>query len=307
MTAARTARRLGACYPRAWCERYGEELEELIVLAAGGGSVDWNTRLDVLRGAARERARCALGLGPGGGPHERSREGVAAVLCAWAVFAVAGSVVAKTSEHWNEVMLGRVPVIATLGFDALRIAAVVTAAFVVVGMLVALPAALELLRREGLAAHRRPLARAAGFAAAALGATAGLVAWADHVSPSARAGHDVLYVTGFLVWAALGAAALLACTLAALDIQRRLRPLGPRTRRTQSALAAGATLGMAVMTAGTLAWWSAVSLRAPGALVGSPVQVQGSPWVPQLIAAALLMTGATVIATAGARRALTAR
>jgi hypothetical protein len=160
MTAARTARRLGACYPRAWCERYGEELEELIVLAAGGGSVDWNTRLDVLRGAARERARCALGLGPGGGPHERSREGVAAVLCAWAVFAVAGSVVAKTSEHWNEVMLGRVPVIATLGFDALRIAAVVTAAFVVVGMLVALPAALELLRREGLAAHRRPPERA---------------------------------------------------------------------------------------------------------------------------------------------------
>jgi hypothetical protein len=232
---------------------------------------------------------------------------VAAVLCAWTAFVLAGLVVAKTSEHWNDVMAGRVPVIATLGFDALRVAAVVTAALIVVGMLVALPAALELLQREGLAAHRRPLARAAGLVAAAVGATAGLVAWADHVSPSARAGHDVLYAIGFLAWAALGAAALLACTAAALDIQSRLRPLGSRTRRTQSVLAAGATLGMAVMTAGTFAWWSAVSLRAPGALVGSPVQVQASPWVPQLIAAALLMTGATVIAAAGARRALTAR
>jgi hypothetical protein len=307
MTAARTARWLRACYPRAWRERYGEELEELIVLAAGGASISWGIRLDVLRAAARERARCALGLGPGGAPDQRAREGVAAVLCAWAAFALAGAVVAKTSEHWNAVMLGRVPVIATLGFEALRIAAVVTAAFVVVGMLVALPATIELLRRGGLVAHRRPLARAAGFVAAALGATAGLVAWADHVSPSSRAGHDVLYVIGFLVWAALGAAALLACTLAALDVQRGLRPLGSRARRTQSVLAAGATLGMAVMTAGTLAWWSAVSLRAPGALVGSPAQVAASPWVPQLIAAALLMTGATVTAGAGARRALTAR
>jgi hypothetical protein len=231
---------------------------------------------------------------------------VAAVLCAWTAVALAGSVVAKTSEHWNEVMPGRVPVIATLGFDALRIAAVATAAFVVVGMLVALPATLELLRGEGLAAHRRPLARAAGLVAVAVGATAGLVAWADRVSPSARAGHDVLYVIGFLVWAALGAAALLACTAAALDIQRGLRPLGSRARRMQSVLAGGAALGMAVVTAGTLAWWSAVSLRAPGALVGSPGEVHASPWVPQLIAAALLMAGATVTATAGARRALTA-
>jgi hypothetical protein len=306
MTAARTARRLLACYPPEWRERYGEELEELIVLAAGGGSIGWNTRLDVLRAAARERGRSALGLRPGGTTDQRAREGVAAVLCAWTVFALAGSVVAKTSEHWNDVMAGRVPVIATLGFEALRVAAVSTAALVVVGMLVALPATLELLRRDGLAAHRRPLARAAGLVAVAVGATAGLVAWADHVSPSARAGHDVLYATGFLVWAALGAAALLACTSAALDIQRRLRPLGPRARRTQSVLSAGATLGMAVMTAGTLAWWSAVSLRAPGALVGSSATVSASPWVGQLIAAALLMVGATVVAGAGARRALTA-
>jgi hypothetical protein len=305
MSASRSARWLLACYPPAWRARYGEELEDLILRAAGDGAIRWNTRLDVLRCAARERGRAALGLRPGAAPDRRAREGVIAVLCAWTAFAIAGAMVAKTSEHWDTALSGNVPLAATIGFDALRIAAIAAAVCVVAGVLLAAPATWRLLRHEGLAAHPRPLVRAALSVAAALGATAGLVAWAQDLTAGQRAGHDLLYAAAFLIWAALCALSLVACTRAASATAWRLPPLGARRQRAQSILAAGAALGMAVMAAGLIIWWVAVALRSPGALVGGGAAGE-SPWVPALVGAAVLMTGGTVTATAGAWRALSA-
>jgi hypothetical protein len=302
MSASRTARRLLACYPPAWRERYGEELAELIVLTAGDGPVRWSTRLDVLRTAARERGRSVIGAGRAGDPERRVREGIATVLCAWTAFALAGVVVAKTSEHWNDVLGDRIPAVATVGFDVLRIAAMVTAALVVCGILLALPATWDLVRREGLLHRRSQIVRAYALSIAAVGATAGLSSWGGHLSAAQRNGHDTLYALGFIAWALLGAAALIACTAAALDTAARLRPLGPRIRRLQTVLAGLAATGMAVITAGVLVWWIAVALRAPAALVGATGS--GSPWVPELIAAALVMVGGATTAGVGAARAL---
>ena len=72
MNAGRRPDRLLRWYPPAWRARYGEELEELIAEATGGGRVPWRTRLDIARSGTRERLR-ASGLTGDGVPPDDDR------------------------------------------------------------------------------------------------------------------------------------------------------------------------------------------------------------------------------------------
>jgi hypothetical protein len=306
MTPRHTARRLLACYPAEWRARYGEELEELIVLVAGDGPVAWRVRADVVCGGMRERARLTLGSRPGAGAEERARDGLIAVLAAWVLFAFAGAIVAKTSEHWATALAGSVPGVASAGFTMLQVGAALAGALALVAIALSVPGLGRLLRAGGWPRIRGPVRRALGISVVALVATAALVMWAHHLSAAQREGHDDLYAAAFLAWAALGAACLAAWTAAAAGIARTLAPAGARRVRAQARLATAVVVAMAVMASATLAWWIAVALRAPAALTGTAVTAPASPWVPQLLVSGAMMVAAIALGTGGARRALRA-
>jgi hypothetical protein len=265
MSAARTAGRLLRCYPRGFRDRYGEELEALIVDMSGGERVPWRVRLDVVAAGAREH------LGGGGG----ARGGLSTVLWAWALFVLGGCAVRKGSEHWHAA--GSMPSVA---FGVLVGVAVATGLVVLAGIALALPAYLRAGRLTGV---RRALV----LTVILVGATAGLVAWASGLSGAQLDGSDTAYVVGFLAWTLLAAATLFAWTAAATAAARSVE-LTPPVLRAERRLAAAAAAGMAIMATATAVWW------------GTASPVAG----PMLVAGAALMAAGTILALAGARQAL---
>lgn len=291
-------------YPPVWRERYGQELEDLIVEASGGGPVPWRMRADVMLGAARERLRAA-GLTGDGAPGDRARGGALLVLCAWALFVVAGLAVQKASEHWQDAVPAPQRALPSAAFDVLVVVAVIASLLVLAGIAAALPRLSALVHDGGWPAIRPKIVTAGLFTIVALSATAGLVIWAHGLTPRRRAGHDLAYAIAFAAWAALVVAALVAWTVAAVAAARRLR-LRPATLRLEAWAACAVTAGMGVMTAATALWWAAVAGRAPWFLAGTPAGSAESPLAPQLVAAAALMLIATLLGVAGSRQALRA-
>jgi hypothetical protein len=290
--------RLLIFYPAAWRRRYGDELDALILdMHADGRDTGWRLRADLLRGAVRQRL-----LGFGGDPASRIRGGASLVLWAWALFVLAGALVAKTSEHWQQGMPAHPNQLADAAYAGLTAVAVVTALLVAAGIAVTLPAATRFLRAGGWRAVRGRATLAVGLTAATALATAGLVAWAHRVSPAGRNGSDGLYVAGFVAWALLGAGALLAWTSLATRIARGLE-CRRAVLRTQAVIAALVAVAMAAMTAATVIWWATVAGNSAAALTGGSDVAHPTAVVPQLVIAAALMVAATGIAVSGAARA----
>jgi hypothetical protein len=286
-------------YPAAWRRRYGDELDALILeMHADGRRLGWRARADLARAGLRERAR---GLG-GGDPAGRIRGGASLVLWAWALFLLAGAIVAKTSEHWHQALPAQPNHVADAAYAGLTAIALATAIIVVAGIAVTLPAAARFLRAGGWRAVRGRAALAVGLTVVAALATGGLVAWAQRVSPAGRNGSDGIYVAGFVVWAVLGAAALLAWTALATGIARGLH-CRPGVLRAQAVIAGLVALAMVGMTAATVAWWVTVAGSSAAALTGGSEVGHATAVVPQLILAAALMVVATGIAALGAARA----
>lgn len=302
MSAARTSARLVRCYPRAWRDRYGPELEALIVESSGGERVSWATRIDVVAGGGRERLR-AGGLATGGvPPAERVRAGALVVLCAWAVFVVAGAAVQKLSEQWQDAIPAARRALASGAFHGLVLGALVASVLVLVGIAAALPAVVAFLRAGGWPAIRRRVAVATGLTVVTAVGTAALVVWAHALPARARNGHDLAYGIAASGCALAVVGSLLAWTAAAVAAARRLR-LSPATLALEARLAAAVTLAMGAMTAATAIWWAALAHAAPWFLAGRPVGAAASPLAPTLLVAAALMLAATSVAGAGATHA----
>jgi hypothetical protein len=291
--------RLLILYPAAWRRRYGDELDALILdMHADDRPTGWRVRIDLLRSGLRERLRGRRS----GDPAPRIRGGASLVLWAWALFILAGALVAKTSEHWHQAMPARPNHVADAAFAGLSAIAVATALLVAVGIAVTLPAAVRFLRAGGWRAMRGRAALAVGLTMIAALATGGLVAWASRVDPAGRNGGDGLYVAGFVVWALIGAGALLAWTALATAITRRLQ-CRRAVLRTQAVIAGLVALAMAAMTAATVAWWATVAGDSAAALTGGSEVAHATAVVPQLVVAAVLMVAATGVAAVGAARA----
>lgn len=227
-------------YPRRWRERYGDEL--LALLAAE--PLTWRVRANVLHAGFRERVR---GSGP---PPLR-------VLRAWSLFVVGGMAFQKASEHWQAVVPAGDRGMPTAAFDAVRAAAVVGTAAVLVAVALALPAFVRDLRGGGRTALRRPILLAAAATTVAAGA---LVALALH--------HDLVSATVFVAFALLS---LLGWTHAATTAARRLELL-----RVHSYLAYAVTATMVVMTVAAAAWFALVNDRAPSFVGAAQVAVTAS-------------------------------
>ncbi|HET9094551.1 MAG TPA: hypothetical protein VFN36_05640, partial [Solirubrobacteraceae bacterium] len=160
-----------ALYPLAWRRRYGAELDALILeMHADGRELDPRLRIDLARGAIRERLRGA------GDPGRRVRGGAALVLWAWALFSIAGAIVAKTSEHWQQALPR--PAVAQVAFSALTVLAAAAAVVVAGAVGLTLPAAWRLLREGGWARIRTRAWRAALLTVVLAAATLGLTTWA---------------------------------------------------------------------------------------------------------------------------------
>jgi hypothetical protein len=296
VSAPRTCALLLRLYPPGWRARYGEELHALI-LETSDGRVSWRVRADVVVAAARERLRSA-GLAGDGPPAERMRSGTLLVLCAWALFVVAGAGVQKFSEHWQAATPAGARGLPTAAFDVLLAAACVGSALVLTGVAAALPSLARFLRGGGLAQVRRPLLRAVALTIAALPVTVAVVLWAHRLSAAQRNGHDAAYAAVTVSWALLLAACLAAWTAAGVAAARRLA-LAPALVRLEALLAAGVAAAMVTMTAATAVWWGALARSAPSFLGAA-----GSPLAPQLLVATVLMLVATLAAGYGAGRAV---
>jgi hypothetical protein len=288
-----------ALYPAAWRRRYGDELDALIVdMHADGRPTGWRVRADVLRAAARERLRG----GRHGEPSRRIRSGASLVLWAWALFVLAGAIVAKTSEHWQRSLSGHPASTAKVAFGGLTVLAVTAAALVAAGIALTLPAAVRFLHEGGWSRVRSRTLVAATLTVAAVAATVALVVWAHRLTDFDRNGHEPLYGGAFVCWAALVAVVVLAWTAVATGIMRGVR-CGRAVLRAQALLAPAATILMAVMTVATAAWWAIVGNDRPAALTGGSAAAHASAFVPQLVLAGALMLIATTIAAVGAARA----
>jgi hypothetical protein len=287
------------CFPRSWRARYGEELQALVVDMSDGRRVSWRTRGDLVRAGGGERLRAA-GLRNDGTPDDRVRGGASLVLWAWALFAFAGAVVQKTSEHWQQALPGSHP-LATIAFDVLTATAALASVLVLAGIAATSPSLRRLLREGGWSRIQSGIVTASIATVVVIAATVGLVLWAHRLTAHQRAGADAAYACAFAVWALLGLATLLAWTTAAVRTERSL-PLPAQALAAQARLAAGVAGAMAVMTAATATWWIAVAQREPAALTGWHA-AHASAAVPQLILAIALMLLAAGLGSAGARHA----
>jgi hypothetical protein len=306
MSAERSAARLVALYPRRWRARYGDELQALILDMSDGRRVPWRVRADVAGAGGRE---CLRALRPGQGDPapsagDRARGGASLVLWAWAMFVVAGAIVAKTAEHWQAAMPAGGHATASIAFDALMELAGATALVVAGAIALTLPTAWRSVRAGGWRRVRRVVTVAAALTVAFVAATAALVIWAHGLTARQRDGQYAAYAIGVVAWAALGAATLAAWTAAATRIAARL-PTRPARLRLQVRMAGAVAGALAAMAVATAVWWAAVSTRSPAALVGMPGGGR-SALVPQLMVAMALMLCAVALGGAGARRALRA-
>jgi hypothetical protein len=299
-SAGRLERALVAVYPRAWRERYSQELVDLLTQLREEGAGRWRLRVDVARSGCAERLRGAelLGDGPAG---SRARGGSLLVLWAWVLFVLAGCAVAKFAEHWQDAVPGDDRSVPATAYGLLTVLAILAAVAVAAGLAAALPELAGALRTGLWPRLRRPVAVAMALSAAQLVATTGLIGWAAQLTQSQRDGHNSAYAMAILGWVVLGAACLVAWAVVATVAVRRIE-LSGRARRLHSVLGIGVAAAMVAMTAATLGWWIALARTAPWVLHGLPAGASASPFAPALARAAAGMVLASALATVGARR-----
>ena len=239
--------RLLRWYPRAWRERYGEELLALIQDTVDEGRPTWRLRLGVIRGGLRERARRA-GLA--------GRAAVERVPSRWPMAVAAGWVIA--SAPWN--LKASLPPSrawqATAAQDALAGVIAFTGAAVLASGLVAVPAFVAFLRAGGWPKIRRRVAWASGVTVAAGGGLAGLFLGQRSMS-FAQVSQSWAFFTGVTATAVALMVALGLWASAAALTAKHLK-LAPRARASQLLVAAlSLTAALAIVPVNVI-WFAAI-------------------------------------------------
>jgi hypothetical protein len=234
-------------YPRAWRERYGEELLALIQDTLDGGRPAWRLRLGVAWGGVRERAH-QVGQAVRAGAKDRTGP------TRWGMALVAGLIIADfplnlaqsppTAREWQ----------AATALDAVLAAVALTGALVLADGLAALPALVRFVRAGGWPKIRRPVAWAAGAAAVAGGGLAGVVVFTGSHSfaqlNASWADLAFVFATGLAISAAIGLSAIAAAATA------RHLTLASRVRSAQLILGAVTPPMVTVILVTLNVWWS---------------------------------------------------
>lgn len=262
-------------YPRAWRERYGEELLALIQDTLEEGRPTWRLRLGVIRGGLRERGHQAWRA-------MRAAATWRTVLDRWTLF-MTGLVLASLPEAVT-VSLPQPRGWPALAADAMLAAVALTGVTVLASGLMILPALIGFLRAGGWPKVRRQIMRAAVATAVAAGILAGLSAAADSRSYAQQSASWFFFgrqAAGVAIAVAIGLWAAAAAATA------RHLTLTPRARAAQLVLGPVIqTMALAMFIALTL-WWSA-NQSSVLLLVMSLVNLAGGiVFVPPLVSRAV--------------------
>jgi hypothetical protein len=249
-------------YPRAWRERYGEELLALIQDTLDEGRPTWRLRLGVAWGGLRERSRQARHAG-------RAAVKRLARPDQWAQLFVVGTIVTFLPENLSESPSPARGWQAVAAFDAVLAAVALTGAVVLACGLAALPALVRFLRAGGWPKIARRVTWAAGATVIAGGGLAGLVLLQGSLSP-AQLDASWPYAAGFLATGLAMTAAIGLWALAAKATARHLT-LAPRARTVQLMLVAVTPIAVTVVLVALNFWWAAT--QSPVWLVGALVLV----------------------------------
>lgn len=169
MTGRRRLDKLTAFYPRAWRERYGDELVAMLEDQLEGRRPTLRLRLGLMAAGLREHAESTGVLGQRAAPFERARAGVLVVLAGWTGFVVAGASFAKLAEHFPLAVPRPDRAFSVGAFDAVVAAGVVGGGLCLLGVAAALPAFFRFLAAGGWARLVRPVGSAALASAVAIG------------------------------------------------------------------------------------------------------------------------------------------
>ena len=243
-------------YPRAWRERYGEELLALIQDTLDEGRPTWRLRLGVIWGGLRERGHQAVRAGTAA--VKRTTPGRALIL-------VVGLVIADIP--WNLKALPQArgwQATAALGVLAGIVA--FTGVCVLASALVAAPAFVAFLREGGWPKIRRRVAWAAGATVAAGGALAGLVLGQRSMS-FAQLSHSWAYFIGVAATELALVVALGLWASAAAATAKHLK-LAPRARAAQLLLAAVTLTAALTIVSANLFWLAAIQSSLPWLVFG---------------------------------------
>jgi hypothetical protein len=284
--------RLLLLYPRAWRERYGQELLALVEAASDGGRIPMRIRIDVIRAGLSQRLRSSGLLGDELPPEARARAGLLLVLCSWSAFVIAGIGLQKTAEHWQAFTPHAEQGLPAGAFGSVVVAAAIGSAAVLLGIALATPPLIGLLRSGGWSTIRRPVMRAVCLSGLTAVVLVAIVIWAHQLTSAQRNGADLLYGGAFLLLAACGVGSIAAWTLAAVATARQLT-LTRTTLRLETLLAAAVSLTMVTMTVAACVWWVSVASASPAFLAAD-----------RMLALALTMIATTGLATAGTFRAV---
>jgi hypothetical protein len=283
-------------YPEQWRRRYGDEFTALLEESLDGRAPSLRFRISVAWAALREHFHASGLVGPGKPAADRIRGGALAVLGAWGAFVIAGAGFAKNSEHFAGQIPGSSRAAAVDAYDAIQAVAAVAALLVVIGALITLPPFFRLLRAGEWPSVRRHFRRAGWASVTAAAALASLVPFANTLTTSQRNGGFWPYTLAFAFVAILVIVVLTLWVVAA--IATTLRLTFSRTALTvEAALASSVAVAMALLTAGTAAWWGVVAFSAPWVLQGSRTGSAASVFEPQLAATMTLMLAATLISS----------
>jgi hypothetical protein len=234
-------------YPRAWRERYGEELLALIQDTLDGGRPTWRLRLSVAWGGAHERAH-QVGQAVRAGVKARTGP------TRWGTALVAGLIFADLPLNLAQSPPATREWQATTALDAVIAAVALTGALILAGGLAALPALVRFVRAGGWPKIRRPVAWAAGATAVAGGGLAGVAVFTgSHSFAQLNVSWAILaatFATGFAMTAAIGLSAIAAAATA------RHLTLTPRVRSAQLVLVAVTPPLVTVILVTLNVWWS---------------------------------------------------
>ena len=291
--------RLLRWYPPAWRDRYGEEFVVYMQDSFGSERPPLTARLSVVTGGIRERARRSGLTGDSVPPPDRVRAGMLTVLVSWTAMVIAGSSLAKMSEHFDTALPdGASPHhLPDLAYTFIQTVAAVGGLVALAGAGLALPMFVRFVRSGGWPSIRAHVLRASGCTLFTGGVTVPLLVWAHHLTGHQRNGGSTAYTALFVAWAALVAVTLVLWTVLAVAAARKVT-----FSRSLLAAEAGMAVAVAFAIVGILAasalWWASVAERAPTFLSGDP----SSPLNARLVATVALMAMAAVAATAGAIR-----
>lgn len=288
-------------YPPAWRERYGEEMTALMEDTLGEGRAGVRLRVSTAWAGLRERGREAGLIAEPREPAQQLRTGSLLVLCAWAVFVVAGASFSKTSEYFSKALPTGSNAVAQDAFNVVVLLAFAAAALVTLGAALCVPSFISFLKTGGWSAIRRRVHNASGLSITSVGATVPLLIWAHSLTGVQRNGANHLYSAVFIAWVVLLSFTLVAWTVAGVATVRRL-DLSSRVLRLEGALAVGVAALIVGVTIATALWWESMASNAPWFLQGTATGSPTSAFSPNLVVTMALMVIAGVSGLFGATR-----